>query len=122
MSYYRAALAAARSGDLTNSARLAQYSLSLNEEADANGLLELLRQQNSIDAETLDRLRILITARRYRKALKIKLPQTSKVHTIRGLLYAQMGRHRKARTEFAQAIVLDTGNDLAKLALREVTP
>jgi Flp pilus assembly protein TadD len=56
-------------------------------------------------------------ARRYRKALRVRLPKTSRSHTIRGLLYAQTGRFRRARGEFALALTLDTGNDLAKRAI-----
>lgn len=118
MNYYRAALAAAYTGDLSNAARLLRCSLELNEDAPrAMQLFELLQQQNYIDADMLDRLRTLTDARRYKKALKIKLPQTSKAHTIRGLLYAQIGRYRNARDEFALALMLDKGNDLAKQAL-----
>jgi tetratricopeptide (TPR) repeat protein len=102
MSYYRAALAAANMGDLTNAAHLTQCSLALGEDTpSAAYLLELINHQDMIDA----------------KALKVKLPQTSKAHTIRGLLYAKIGRARRAREEFALALTLDTGNELAKRAL-----
>lgn len=118
MNYYRAALAAAYTGDLSNAARLLRCSLALNEDAPrAMQLFKLLQQQNYIDTDMLDRLRTLTDARRYKKALKIKLPQTSKAHTIRGLLYAQIGRYRNARDEFALALMLDKGNDLAKQAI-----
>jgi tetratricopeptide (TPR) repeat protein len=117
MSFYRAALAAAYTGNLSGAARLAQCSLLLKEGAPSAGcLLELLNQHGMIDMETLSRLRTLTDARRYKKALKVKLPKTSKAHTIRGLLYAQIGRYRNAREEFALALTLDRGNDLARQA------
>jgi Tfp pilus assembly protein PilF len=118
MSYYRAALAAAYYGNKSKSARLVQCSLLLDEDApSATDLLKLLSQQNNIEAEALERLRMLIGAGWYKKALKVKLPQTSKSHTIRGLLYAQVGRYRSAKGEFTLALSLDTGNELAKRAL-----
>ena len=118
MSYYRAALAAAYTGDLSGAARLTQCSLLLREDApSAVSLLELLKHQDAIEPEALNRLRTLIGASRYKKALKVKLPRTSKAYTIRGLLYARMGSFRHAREAFALAIALDTGNDLAKQAL-----
>ena len=123
MSCYRAALASARAGDLTGAARLARCSVALAEDAPgAVRLLELLRQQNTIDGAALTRLRTLTNARQYGRASWIKLPQTSKAHTIRGLLYAQLGLMGSARKEFALALALDTGNDLAKRALQEVSP
>lgn len=118
MSYYRAALAAASAGDLSAAARLTRCSLLLGEDApSAACLLELLKQQAIIEPEALTRLRALTDAHSYKKALKVKLPQTAKAYTMRGLLYAQMGRYRKARKEFGLALKLDTGNDLAKQAL-----
>lgn len=118
MSYYRAALAAASSGDLTGASRLVRCSLALNEDApNASRLWELLREQNYIAPDTLNRLRALTEARHYKKALKVELPETSLAHTIRGLLFAQMGRRRNAREEFTLALTLDTGNKIAKQAL-----
>ena len=118
MSYYRAALAAACTGDLSGAARLARCSLLLREDApSAVCLLELLKRHDMIDAEALNRLRTLTDAGRYKKALKVKLPRTSKAYTIRGLLYARAGRYRNAREEFALALTLDTGNELAKQAM-----
>lgn len=118
MSYYRSALAAACTGDLTNAARLIRCSIALDEGApSAARLFNLLERQFQIDAEALEHLRTLTGARMYKKALKVKLAQTSRAHTIRGLLYAQIGRRRKAREEFIQALSLDKGNDLAMQAL-----
>jgi Flp pilus assembly protein TadD len=118
MSYYRAALAAANSGDMSGSARLARCSLLLKEDApSATCLLKLLEQQNRIEADTLESLRMLISAGRYRKALRVKLPHTSKSHAIRGLIYARIGRFSNAKSEFALALALDMGNELARLAL-----
>ena len=120
MSFYRAALASARTGDLSGAARLARCALSLEQEAPrAARLLELLRRQNHIDPDTLERLRTLSGSGKYKKALKIRLPQNAKAHTIRGLLYARAGRFDKAREEFVSAITLDAGNLLAKQALRQ---
>lgn len=120
MSYYRAALAAACAGNLSGAARLVQCSILLGEDAPpAVRLLELLNQQDVIDTDDRNRLLTLTDARRYKKALKVKLPDTSKAHTIRGLLYAQIGRHRNAKKEFTQALTLDSGNDLAKQAMRQ---
>ena len=119
ISYYRAALAAASAGDLSNAARLVRCSLALREDAPhAERLLELLQQQSHLESDTLNRLRILTDDHRYKKALQVRLPQSSRAHTIRGLLYALIGRYRHAREEFVQALILDTGNDLAKRALQ----
>jgi len=118
LSYYRAALASAAAGDLTGAARLVNCSVLLGEDAPSNIYLsELLKRQNRIDSDSLNRLRTLSDARRYRRALRVNLPQSSRAHTIRGLLYAQTGRLRKARKEFTLALTLDTGNGLAKQAL-----
>lgn len=121
ISYYRAALAAAFAGDLTNAVRLVRCSLALREEAPyAERLLELLHQQRDhLDADTLNRLHMLTVDGRYKKALQMKLPQSSQAHTIRGLLYALIGRYRHAREEFALSLALDKGNDLAQQALLE---
>ena len=118
MSYYRAALAASSANNLSYAIRLVKCSLAFGEKAaGAAHLLELLQQQNHIEAASLNRLRILIHEHRYKKALKIKWPRSSKTHTIRGLLYASLGRYRKARKEFTLSLMLDSGNELAKQAL-----
>ena len=118
MCYYRAALSAASAGDLSSAAVLVKYSILLKEDAPcALRLLEILQRQNRIDKSALIRLRVLTDARRYKKALWIKMPQTSRAFAIRGLLYAQTGRYRKAREAFSLALALDTGNDLARRAL-----
>ena len=119
MYYYRAALASAYAGNLTSASRLVKCSIMLKEDVpSAAYLLDLLNQNARIETDVMDRLRVLVNASQYKKALKIKLPQTSKAYTIRGLLYAQMGVYRKAANEFAMAITLDKGNDLAGQALR----
>ena len=118
MGYYRAALAAASTGDMTSAARLARCSIALGEAApSAVRLLELLRQRDTIDIKALDRLRALTGGHKYKKALKLKLPRSSRAHAIRGLLYAKIGRYRKSRDEFALALALDNGNALAKQVL-----
>ena len=118
MYYYRAALAAACSGCLSDAMRLVQCSILLQENAaNAPRLLELLNEQKKIAPDVLTQLRKFANAREYKKALKIELPKTSKARTIRGLLFANMKRYRKAKEEFAQALVLDSGNNLAKQAL-----
>jgi Flp pilus assembly protein TadD len=123
MSYYRAALAAASTGDLTYAERLVQCSLLLQEDApNAVQLQALLRQQGHIDGDTLARLRALTAARRFWAALAVKLPKTSRAHTIRGLLYARVGCFRRAREAFALALALDAGNGLAKQALAACAP
>jgi len=118
MSYYRAALAAADAGCLFEATRLVQYSILMRENAvNAPRLLELLQNQNKIDPNTLNRLRELVNAGQYKKALKIELPKTSKAYTIRGLLLAKIKDYRRAKEEFAIAIALDCGNHSAKKAL-----
>jgi len=119
--YYRAALSAANAGNLTAALRLAQISIALGEAApSAPHLLELLRRYRFAAFEsdaTQKRLRKLIQGRRYKKAAKIKLTDTSKGHTIKGMLYALLDRNRAARNEFAAALALDSGNDTALRAL-----
>ena len=124
MSYYRAALAAACKGDLTAAARLAECSVVIGEEApSAPRLLELLLSKAAVDAGAeakagaMDKLRELTENRKYRKALRLHLPNTTKSYTIRGLLYAQSGRPSAARESFALALALDSGNDTALGAL-----
>ena len=118
MSYYRAALAAGHAGNLTASMRLVRLSLLSGENApNAERLLKLLERNSVISANSLDELRTIVDSRKYHKGLRVRLPQTSKAHTIRGLLYAQIGRHGAARKEFAKALALDTGNDIARRAL-----
>ena len=118
--YYRAALAAAGAGDMTKAARLSAASAAFGEEApSAQALRELLRQKSDPPeaAEPAARLRELVQSRQYKKALKIRLPGTSKCHAMRGLLYALLNRCRAARREFAAALVLDSGNETARRAL-----
>lgn len=118
MRYYRAALAAAAQGDISSAVYFVRCSMLLNEDApNAARLLNLLEQQNTIEAETLNRLRVLINARKYRKALKIELPKTSKAHTVRGLLFAQLKQYRSAKEELTAALLLNSGNNIAKQAL-----
>ena len=118
MSYYRAALAAARVGDLTAAARLVKCSLLFCENApSAIRLSQLLESRAAIDSRAMNDLRSLVDAREYKKALKVKLPRSTKGHTIRGLIMAKLGRRRAARREFALALALDTGNNLARRLL-----
>jgi len=118
MSYYRAALAAADSGYISGAKRLVQCSILMKEGAsNAPRLLELLQQQNVVDSNTLSCLRELTNAGQFKKALKVQLPKTSKAHTIRGLLFAQLKRYSKAKEEFALALAMDSGNSLAKQAI-----
>jgi tetratricopeptide (TPR) repeat protein len=79
--------------------------------------LELLQNKELINVNSMKQLQSLLNAKKYRKALKLKLPRTSKAHTIRGLCYAQIGWYKSAMKEFALAMALDTGNDLARRAL-----
>ena len=162
MGYYRAALAAADSGDLTAARRLARISIASGEGApSAVRLLDLLAQQTqgagtnagmpaataaaavtaaadtttttattatvaattttaataAAAADTTKMLRELTENRQYRKALKIRLPESSANRTIRGMLYALLNRRRRARKEFAAALALDRGNAVAWKAL-----
>ena len=118
MSYYRAALAAARAGDLSAAAQLVRCSLVLKEDAPyAMRLYGLLRSNADIGEKALSRLRTLVARSKYKRALRVRLPNTSKAHTIQGLLYAELGLRFAAREEFALALALDTGNDLARRAL-----
>ena len=118
MSYYRAALSAARTGKLTTAARLAQCSLMFNEDAPyAVRLYQLLRRNSEVEPVIRRNLRTLVEKCKYKKALRVRLPNTSKAHTIRGLLFAELGIYFAAREEFALALALDTENDLARRAL-----
>jgi len=122
LSYYRAALASARMGDFTAAARLVQCSLVFKEDAPyTRRFLELLRGNADIDASILSRLLTLTEKQKYKKALKIRLPVNTKAHTIRGLLYAELGNFPAARQQFALALALDTGNTLARNALLILT-
>jgi hypothetical protein len=106
---------------MTAAARLAWLSIALGEEApSAERLQNLLRQNGRAfgEADSLGRLRELAEGRQYRKALKIDLADTSKGHTMRGLLYALLDRRRNARNEFAAALALDSGNQVALRALQ----
>lgn len=121
MSYYRAALKAASINDLSEAARLARCSIAFNEAAPDNiRLLKLIEKKNGINEAALRSLRPLILKGRYRKALKVKLPPTSKAYTVRGLLYARIGCSRKAKKAFIKALILDTGNEAAKRALNHL--
>ena len=121
MSYYRSALASAVTANMTEATRLVQCSLAINEAApSAARLLELLRSRTEIDAETLCTLRELVAKKEHKKALKACKANTSKAHTARGLLYALLGRKRLARKEFTLSLVMDTGNEIARQALKEV--
>ena len=144
MSYYRAALAAANSGDLTGAFRLANIAIALeiSPSPAAIKLQELLKRQiapacgaaatepwamllrgrrnEPTSALGTDaRLAELIKGRRYKEALKTHLPESSKARTIRGLLYAASGKRRRACAEFIKALSLDSGNDTARRALIE---
>jgi len=121
MSFYRAALAAANAGNLTTAARLVQLSMALGEDAPGAMRLGELLQLKSKAFETtdaLEQMRKLAEGRQYKKALKIQFTDTSKAHTMRGLLHALLGRRRAARKEFTKALTLDTGNDVAWRALQ----
>ena len=121
MSYYRAALASAYLGNLTSAVRLVQCSILVKENApSAVYFLKLLKSQDEIDTKTTRQLLALIKQRNYKKALKVNLPQTSKAYTIRGLLYAQMGRRKNATQALSMALTLNTGNKLAKQTLKAV--
>ena len=118
MSYYRAALSAARSGKLAAAARLAQCSLIIKEDASsAMHLCDLLRRNAAIETKTLNRLRALAEKHKYKKALRVRMPDNSKAHTIRGLLCAMLGWRFSARGEFALALAQNSENDLARRAL-----
>ena len=118
MKYYRAALAAASMGSHAEATRLVQCSIVLQENAaNAPRLLELLQNQNKIEPASLSQLKKLTASGQYKKALKIELPKTSKTHTIRGLLLATLRDYPRAKVEFALALALDSGNNLAKQAL-----
>jgi len=118
MNYYRAALAAANQGYLSEATRLVHCSILLQENAaNAPRLLALLQEQNKIEPKILNRLRELTNTGQYKKALKIELPKTSKAHAIRGLLFAHLKYYRKAKEEFGIAVALDSGNSLAKQSL-----
>ena len=118
MSFYRAALSAASAGDLSAAARYANCSIALGEDApSAQRLVKLLRKRMEITKKKQRRLRKLVDSNKYKKALKVKLPNTAKAHTIRALLYAKLKRRRLAQEEFALALAQDIGNDVARQAL-----
>ena len=119
MSYYRAALAAAYTGDMTLAFRLVNRSIELDERADsAQSLLALLNGQAlANDTASIDTIRELAAKRKYKKALRVKLTPSVQNYQIRGFLFALTGQYGKAREEFALALTLDSGNILAKRAL-----
>ena len=121
MSYYRAALAAAATGNKTAAIHLVQYSIAINEDApSAMRLLELLQSQTEIDANERKMLSELAGKKEHKKALKtlkaLKI-NTSKAHVAQGLLLALIGRKRAACKELYRALELDTGNEIARQAL-----
>ena len=121
MSYYRAALAAAKKGDLTAASRFVRCSIAIEEDApSAAHLFKLLQSKNAIGAEALGRLREHVRNRKYAKALRVRLPDTAKAHAIRGLLFARIGRHNAARKEFALALEIDSGNEIAVRGLHSI--
>ena len=150
MSYYRAALAAAHQGDLSTALRLVRCSLVFEEDAPSaerffallNGCAGLVDGKpgtpppagcagessgsGSTEGTTpgsddaFGVLRGLAESGRYREALKVRLPHTSKSHTIRGFLYALTGLRRDAISEFALALAMDTGNDAARRGIINV--
>ena len=118
LSYYRAALSAAKMGDLTAASRLVQCSIAFGENApSAERLHRLLQINHRIRKKKLEKLRKLVARGKCARALRVRLPDTAKAHTIRGLLYARIGRRRAALDEFALALALDAGNELAKRAI-----
>ena len=119
--YYRAALAAAKNGDLTAASRLVCCSIATGEKAPSAKLLYfLLQKENAVGAKSLAELRELVHDRKYAKALRVSLPNTAKAHTIRGLLFARIGRRGAAAKEFSLALALDAGNDIAKRGLQSI--
>ena len=88
VNYYRAALAAANTGDLTTAKRLASCCEILQQENRAAKLLELIEPQITLVRE----------------------------HNIRGLNYAKRGHYRRALKQFDAATRLDCGNLLARQA------
>ena len=117
LGYYRAALSAAKAGDLSTATRLAFCSITFNEDAPAGELIDLIRQHQLIPEEDLKTISELVSQKQYKKALKVKLPENATAKAIRGLLFALMDCHRNAIEEFSAALVYDTGNDLAKRAI-----
>ena len=119
--YYRAALAAAKNGDLTAASRFVCCSIATAEKAPSAKLLYfLIQKENAVGEKSLAELRELVRSRKYAKALRVPLPDTSKAHTIRGLLYARIGRRGAAAKEFSLALEHDAGNDIARRGLRSV--
>jgi tetratricopeptide (TPR) repeat protein len=123
MSYYRAALAAAQTGDLATANRLANYSVALGENApNAERLREIIAVaviglRDIGDADARSKLRSLVSAGHYKKALRVRLPNTAAAHNARGLLFAALGRRRSSRREFKLALSLCPSNELACRAL-----
>ena len=118
MSFYRAALASARRGDLSSADRFVRCSLQLGEDAPhAQELHQLLQSRIGMDAGDIDKIAGFVAKKRLRKALKVKPLNSVKAHYVRGLIYAVSGRRRMARREFAVALTMDTGNELAREAL-----
>ena len=99
--------------------RFVQCSLASGEDAPfAKQFYSMLQNETTIGPEALERLQGLVVRREYAKALRVRLPNNTKAYTIRGLLYAQIGRTGAAKKAFVSALELDTGNDLAKRTLR----
>jgi hypothetical protein len=101
MSYYRASLSEAKNGNLRRAYDLAQCSLFLHENtAKASQLIEILSVQIIHERDAFFALRAAVDNKKFRDALKIKLPDTGKSHTIRGMLYRKTGRYIKAHKAF----------------------
>jgi hypothetical protein len=118
MSYYRAALAAAHSGNLTEALRLVKCSIATGENAPmADRLHRLLRIKTEIPVKAGKRLRELAVKKRYRKALRLQLPDAVNAHVARGLICCALGWRLAAQRELNLALLADSGNDLARRAL-----
>jgi len=104
MSYYRASLAEAKTGNLNRAYNLALCSLCLDENIPkASQLIEMLSVQIIHEREIYLTLKTTVDNKKYREALKIKLPDTKKAHIIRGMLYIKTGRLIKAYKTFRDA-------------------
>lgn len=134
---YAKALRLALSGDITGAARYASMALGVEPEnargrrllalccyrlgfvmpgADADIMEAMLEQERRAE-----RVKSLINARKYRKALR-ELKHTASMSvwelTVTGCLYAALGRTGAARRYFMRAVCADTGNEIALRYLR----
>ncbi|MDR1892164.1 MAG: hypothetical protein LBQ48_04045 [Oscillospiraceae bacterium] len=123
MSYYRAALFAAKQRNFTVASRLSLVSiLTETEKENAEKLLEICNEALCGSAD-LGEIRALVVKRKFRAARRLarKLPGSVMKYNLLGCLSAINHRNKAAIRAFAEARTLDTGNETAAAALESLS-